>query len=93
MNIPTILVIAVLSSIAANALHWRGRSGERFSYYPQSGLLRHVFTVWTVTTLLAAILFLARILPLLAFVGVVTGMTVARELYSIARRHQQRVSP
>ena len=57
MNIPTILAIAVLGSVAANALHWRGRRGERFLYQPQSGWLRFIFAAWTIATVVTAILF------------------------------------
>ena len=86
MNIPTVLAIAVLGSLAANALHWRGRSGERFLYYPQSGLLQFVFAAWIIATVVTSILFLARVIPLFAFLSVAVGVTAAPQLCSIARR-------
>ena len=92
MNIPTILAIAVLGSVAANALHWRGRRGERFLYQPQSGWLRFIFAAWTIATVVTAILFLAGVIPVPAFLGFALGLTVGHELYSIARRQQQRAT-
>ena len=90
MNLPTILAIAVLASVAANALHWRGRSGERFLYYPQSGRLRLIFAAWTIGAVVMAILSLAGFIPSPAFLGVALGLTIGHELYSIARRQHQR---
>jgi len=90
MNIPTILAVALLGSVAINALHWGGRNGERFLYHPQSGWLRFLFAAWTIATVVTAILFLASAIPLPAFLGVALGMAIAHELYSIARRQHQR---
>lgn len=76
--------------MVANALHWRGRSGERFFYYPQSGWLRLLFAAWTIATVVTAILFLTGVIPVPAFLGVALGLTIGHELYSIARRQHQR---
>ena len=91
MNIPTILAIAVLSSVTANLIHWRGRKDEHFIYQPQSGFLRFLFLTWTVATVAASILFLAGTIPVPLFLGVALGLTIAHELYSIAWRQIQRV--
>ena len=93
MNIPTILAIAVLGSVAANALHWRGRRDEQFLYHPQSGWLRFIFRVWTIATVVVAVLFLAGVIRGPAFIGIALGLTIGHQFYSIARRQQQRVSP
>ena len=90
MNIPTILTIALLGSVAANFLHWRGRSNERFLYYPQSGSLRFVMVV---ALFVATVSFMAGFISELAFLGVTFGMTITHELYSIARRQYQRARP
>jgi hypothetical protein len=90
MNIPTILAFAVLGSLVANALHWRGRKNERFLYHPATGWLRILFNFWTVATVIVAGLFLASEIPAPTFLGVALGMTIAHELYSIARRQHQR---
>ena len=92
MNIPMILAIAVLGSVAANALHWRGRKDERFLYHPQSGWLRFTFVAWTIATVVTAVLFLAGVIPVPAFLGVALGLTIGHELYSIARRQHQRAT-
>jgi hypothetical protein len=90
MDIPTILAFAVLGSITVNTLHWRGRSGELFFYYPQTGLLRIIYTVWGIATIVIAVLLLGRFVPAPAAVSVPLSMTVAHALYSIARRQQLR---
>ena len=81
---------AEIGSLAVNAIHLRGRKDERFLYHPQSGWLRFFFVAWTAATIVAAVLFLAGFIPVPAFLGVALGLTVAHELYSIARRQQQR---
>ena len=91
MNLTIFLAIAVLGSTVVNLLHWRGRSDERFFYHPQSGWLRFAFNVWAVATIVSAVLFLLGLIPALAFVGVGMGLAIAQELYSIGRRHSQRV--
>jgi hypothetical protein len=49
-----------------------------------------IFAAWTIATVFTAILFLAGIIPVPAFLGVALGLTIGHELYSIARRQQQR---
>jgi hypothetical protein len=90
MNIPTILAIAVLACLAANALHWRGRRSERFLYYPGAGWLLILFVLWTAAT--AAGLYLAGLIPGLTFLVVGLGMFITHELYSIIRRLVQRTA-
>ena len=92
-NLTIFLAIAVLGSVAANLLHWRGRTDERFFYAPQPGWLRFVSIVWTVATGVSAVLFLLGFIPALAFLGVGMGFAIAHELYSIGRRHSQRAIP
>jgi hypothetical protein len=92
MNIPTILAIAVLACLAANALHWRGRRSERFLYYPGAGWLLILFVLWTAATATAAGLYLAGLIPGLTFLVVGLGMFITHELYSIIRRQQQRTA-
>ena len=91
MNIPTILAIAVVASVVANFLHWRSRRDGRFLYYPQPGWIRFVFAVWTVSIIAAAVLFLAGFVSAPAFVAVTLSLTIAHEVYSIARRQYERV--
>jgi len=92
MNIPTILTVAVLGSVAVNALHWRGRSDERFLYQPQCGWLRFIFATWTIATVVTAIPFLASAILSPALLSVALGMAIAHELYSIAQRQHQRAT-
>jgi hypothetical protein len=90
MNIPTILAIAVLGSVAANLIHWRWRKDEHFNYQPQSAFLRFLFLAWTIATVVASVLFLVGTIPAPAFLGIAFGLTIAHELYSIARRQTHR---
>ena len=92
MNSTTILAGAGLASVVANALHWRGRSDERFLYHPQSGWPRKLFIFWILANGIMAILLLADFVPAPAFLAVLFGFTIGHELYSIAHRQQQRCS-
>lgn len=90
MNVPDILAIAVFVSVAANALHWSGRRNERLFYFPQSGRLRLVFAAWAVAAGVTALLFSTGVIPASAFLGVLVGLTVAYQLYSVGRRQHRR---
>ncbi len=92
VNIPNILAVAFLGSVAANLIHWRGRKGEQFLYLPQSGFLRSLFLAWTYATIAASVLFLAGTISAVIFIGVGVGLAIAHELYSVVRRHQQRAT-
>lgn len=92
MSISVFLAIAVLLSAAANLLHWRGRSDERFLYDPESGWLRFVLRAWTVLSIVASLLFLLGLISLPAFLGFSFGLSVALELYCIVRRQRQRAT-
>jgi hypothetical protein len=92
MNITLLLAVTVLCVAVANFLHWRGRSGGRFLYYPNLRWLRVVFMVWTIATVASAILFLTGTVPGLIFMAITWGLTIAYGLYSIARRQKERLT-
>jgi CHASE2 domain-containing sensor protein len=91
MTSPSFLAIGFLGSLAANVLHWRGRSGERLLYLPAAGLLRLFFASWMIASPVTAIMFLLDVIPMLTFLGVSNSFCIAHQLYSIVRRHQDRV--
>jgi len=93
MDIRTFLLIGVLSSVAANLIHWHGRKDERFIYLPRTRFLRSLFFGWTIAMLAAAGSYLAGALSAPVFLGVALGLTIAQALYSIARRETQRSRP
>jgi len=90
MNMPLILALIALGSMAVNVLDWRFRGNERFLYQPQSRRLRFIFNAWTISTGLVTVLFLEAVIPELAFLSVFLGLVVLHSLYSIVRRHRQR---
>lgn len=87
---PSILATAFLGIAAANALHWRGRSGEQFLYTPKPGWLRFVFVFWTIAACVLAVLHLVEVIPRAVFPVVAVGLSVGQMLHSIARRQQHR---
>ena len=83
MNITFLMAIAVLGTTGANFLHWLSRKDTRLLYAPKSGWLRFAVIAMAVGSGLCALLFLAGIIPALAFLVPVLGLSLAHELYSI----------
>ena len=88
MNIQTIFAIALLASLAINAIH--RRKDERFLYHPLAGWLRLTFTVWMIAVVVLAVLRLGGFIASQVFVVVALGFTITHEVYSIVRRQLQR---
>lgn len=85
----TYLAFATLASFAVNAFHWSGLRDKQFLYYPQSGWPRYALNVWIVAVAVTAVLFLARVIPEYAFLGVTVGVSLTQQFYSIAQRQQE----
>jgi hypothetical protein len=91
MNFTNILATAVLASMAANSLHWYCLGNGEIQHYLSPGWLRLLFTSWTIVTGCAAVGFLLGSVPAVAFLSIGVGLTVAQQMYSIARRQGAKV--
>ena len=88
MNVTSFMAIAVLAISGANVLHWLSRKDSRLLYTPKSGWLRFALIAMTVGSGLCAVLFLSGMIPALAFLALVFGLSFAHELYSIWSRYR-----
>jgi hypothetical protein len=69
-----------LVSFIANLGHWNGRAGERLMYYPETGLLRMLYSLWIAAAAIGTVLWLLRVVTLdfagtlgLIWIGFVQG--------------------
>lgn len=90
MNIELILAGMVLGSIAVNILHWRGHGAGRLLHFPATGPLRALFIVWSIASGVVAALFLASVIPALAFFAVCVCLCIAEQAYSVWSRRRLR---
>lgn len=84
-----LLLILCLAGAAANFLHWCGRAGEKFFYFPEAGVPRVINTVWLIAVI-ASIFLSRKILPFIALLAIVCSWQVVIAAYSIWFREKQR---
>ena len=75
---------------AANVVHWRFKSNEKWQYIPTAGTA--AMLNWAMMTLISivAILFLANFVPMLICLIVAFGYQCIMDFYSILMRTRQR---
>jgi hypothetical protein len=89
-TINRILAVAVLVSGVANALHWRGRAGEKFLSVPKSGWAMYVFFAWFAIAAISCGIARAGLFPMNMAVSLGVSSGIALMAYSIVQRHNQR---
>jgi hypothetical protein len=93
MNAQDVLSGLVLFSMAANICDRliTGRPG--FFHFPRTGLLRRVFTAWSILLAAVAYICLIRAIPGTYFVALGAAYMVCLQGYAIHFRHRATGSP
>ena len=92
MSIAAYWSIAVLGSVFANVVHWRGGKAGPFIFHPEHIALQVVYYAWCSATVTISVLFLLYCIPAGVFIVTSMSMCIAQMLYSIACRQQARTN-
>ncbi len=90
MNASALIPLSFIALFAVNAMHWHGRTDERFTYFPGAGILKALLLLLNIASIVLAILFFAGIVAGVYVMAACFAAGALLQVYSIWFRKRAR---